>query len=251
MGTMNLRPVFRYRFRETLKSTGVVLAIMVVIMAGLTGLISYSGSDGQVSGSISLLSFALTISLFIMGISMIREDLRLMLQNGIGRRTIFAAELLAALSVSLLLAVAGELLLTFWQAITASQPGLVVTDLYQLLYTSGTADNPSFRQHAESIALFFILFTWAHLAGIFISLLFYSLNKMWTLIVAIGTPLLLFLALRTAHPVKPFLEAVFGAVSEFALNSPWALFLCFFSITLLIVILTWPLIRQAPIKPAK
>lgn len=255
MNTMNLRPAYKYRFCDMVKGIGFFYAIMVVVMTSVICLVSFEVSNGSnVSGSFAAFVFAATIALFVMGITTIREDMRLMLQNGIGRRTIFVTELLVVLSVSLLLAVAGELLIAIGQAVTASRSDFFITDLYQILYTDGINFNLALGEHFESIALAFGIYMCANLAGMFISLLFYRLNKMWTLIVAIGVPLLLIIGLPmllTRGSAGRFLESVFGMMLEFALSSPWALLLCFLLAAVLIGIVNWLMMRRAPVKPVK
>lgn len=255
MKTMNIRPAFQYRFQDTLKSIGVFFAIMVVLFLIVISLVSYSVSiGGKVSGNFSPFVFAATITLFVMGITTIRDDLRLMLQNGIGRRTIFVTELFVALSVSMILAFAGVLLIAIGQTLIATRSEFIITDLYQQLYTDGSNNTLSFGKHLENIALSFSIYTCVNIAGIFISLLFYRLNKMWTLIVAIGAPLLLFIGLPlllTRSRLGYILESVFVRILEFALSSPWAMFLCFLLAAIFIGILNWLMLKRAPVKPVK
>jgi hypothetical protein len=138
MNTMNIRPAFQYRFLDTLKGVGIFYAIMAVLMAGISCLVFYAVSKGgKVSVSFFAFEFAAAITLFVMGITTIREDMRLMLQIGIGRRTIFVTELLVALSVSLLLAIAGELLIAVGQVVITSRSEFFITEtpfLYNTLF---------------------------------------------------------------------------------------------------------------------
>lgn len=248
MNTLNIRPTFYYKFSDTIKGVGVFYAVMIMVMFGLMSLVSYTASNGsKASGSFSAYVFAATLTLFIIGISTIREDMRLMLQNGIGRRTIFVTELLVALSVSLLLALAGELLIAFGQAVTANRSNFFITDLYQILYAKGSSVNMSLGEHFESIALAFGIYTCANLTGMFISLLFYRLNKIMTLAVAIGVPLLFIFGLPmmlARGPVRRFL----GMVFEFALSSPWAMLLCFLLVSIFTGIFIWLFMKRAPLK---
>ena len=255
MNTMNLRPAYKYRFCDMVKGIGVFYAIMVVVMTSVMGMVSYTASNGsEVTGSFSAFVFAASITLFIIGITTIREDLRLMLQNGIGRRTVFVSELLVVLSVSLLLCVAGELLITIGQAVSANRSNVVITDIYQMLYTNGSNYHMSLTQHVESIALAFGIYMFANLAGMFISLLFYRLNKMWMLITAIGVPIFIFIGLPVIlTQTRPglLLESVFNMIVAFALKSPWALLICFLLTAVLIGIVNWLMMRRAPVKPVK
>jgi hypothetical protein len=251
MNTMNIRPAFQYRLSNTVKGLGLVAfyAIMVVVIAGAIFSISHKASNGSiVLSTFSVFDLAAPFTLFVMGISTIREDIRLMVQNGIGRRTVFVTELLVALSVSLLLAVAGELLISIGQALAATWPEFSITDLYQILYANGV--NLSFGIDFERIALAFSICTFANLAGMFISLLYYRLNKAWTLAVSIGVPLLLIFGLPmmlTRSGIGHLLEHLLHMVLDFILSGPWALSLCFLLATVLTCILNWLMMRRAPV----
>lgn len=255
MNTMNIRPAFRYRFCDMLKGVGVFYAIMIIVILGIISLVSYEISNGSnASGSFSAFVLAATIMMFVTGITTIREDMRFMLQNGIGRRTILVTELLVTLSVSFLLAIAGELLIAIGQAVTANQSQFYITEIYQILFADGINYTLSWGQHLESIALAFSIYTCANLVGMFISLLFYRLNKMWTLIVAIGVPLLLIIGLPmalTKTSAGRWLQSIFGLIFEFALSSPWALLFCFLLAAVLTGMVNWLMMRRAPVIAAK
>jgi uncharacterized membrane protein (DUF485 family) len=90
---MNLYPAFRYRFGNAVRGAGIFTGIMVAIVILVIGGICYASWNGaRVSGNFSAFGLSAAIAVFVTGICTIREDLRLMLQNGVGRRTVFAAE---------------------------------------------------------------------------------------------------------------------------------------------------------------
>jgi len=255
MNTMNIRPAFIYKFRETIKIIVIFLGIMAAILTGVIYLVSLNlGNDNAVSGSLSAFMTVTANMLFVVGIATIREDIRLMMQNGIGRRTVFTVELLLILSASLILAVAGDVFIAIGHTVTADWQGFFITDLYQLLYANEGNYKMSFVQHFESIAFAFSIYVCATLAGILISLIFYRLNKIGTIVLAIGAPLFFFVVLpitlnRTGvgYYLKPLLVAIF----EFIHSSPWAFMLCSLLTSIIIGIFSWLLMRRAPVKPAK
>ena len=255
MNTINFRPAFKYKFRDTIKGIAVFYGIMVAISIGFIYLASLNlGNDNEVTGQLSAFVTTAAIMLFVLGIVAIREDIRLMIQNGIGRRTIFITELLLTLSVSFILAIAGELLITVGQVVIANWQGFFITDLYQMLYTNGVNYRMSLAAHFESIVFAFSIYVCASLAGILISLVFYRLNKIGTIIMAIGAPLFLFVVLPITlnrSGVWYFLKLVLSTILEFILSSPWAFVFCFLLTTIFIGILSWLLMRRAPVKPAK
>lgn len=255
MTNMNIRPAFRYRLNEAVKGAAIFFGVMILVTAGIAGLIFYTTDrGGTISGSFSGFGISAAIAMLITGICTIREDLRLMLQNGVGRRTVFAAEVLVILIVSLLLAVAGELLIVVGQAATSGWQNFYITDLFQIAFFSGTGENLSLAAHLECILCFLGLYTSFNLAGIFCSLLFYRLNKMWTIIVAVGTPLFFFVGLPVllAQKLIPdFLISAVGWIFRFAFSTTWAMLLTLAVTAALIAAVNWLLLRRAPVKPVK
>jgi len=255
MNTMNVRPAFTYKFREIIKGIAVFYGIMVAILTGVIYLAYINLSNNNTTTSnFSAFMVAAANTLFVIGIVTIREDIRLMMQNGIGRRTIFITELLLTLSISLILAVAGELLIAIGQAITANWQGIFITDIYQLIYTYESNYKMSFLQHLESIAFAFSIYVCATLAGMLISLIFYRLSKIGTIIVAVGSPLFLFIILPITlkrSGAGYLLRSVLMAVFQFIHSSPWAFIFCSLLATIFISIFSWLLMRRAPVKPAK
>ena len=85
-----------YRFRDSLRGTcifgGVLLAISLLSKV-LEAFRFEVFVNGVSAGGLSFM-FASRIFVFVVGICAVREDLRLFLQNGVGRRTLFAVEFL-------------------------------------------------------------------------------------------------------------------------------------------------------------
>lgn len=250
MKNLNLAPVLKYRFQDTLKAMSIFVGIMILILFATYILIAVAVNNGSnSSGSFSAFGIAATITLFVTGIATVRDDFRLMIQNGISRRTVFTAELLVTMIISLLLAIAGEIIITIGQLIISKQPYFFISDIYQLLFTDfELATKMSMTDHIKSIILLFFLFTCTNIIGMFISMLFYRLNKVWTLIVAIGTPIFIFVILPIVLSWKNINILPFF---NFITKTPWHLCSFFIITAAAFAAIIWLISKRAPIKPIK
>lgn len=257
MRTMNIRPAFRYRFQSSMRSAVGFFGIMVLITAALAAsfirtTVSFGGE--AVSGSVSAYGFASCITVFVLGICSVREDLRLAIQHGVSRRTVFVSELLSTLAVCLFLAAAGELLLATAQAVTAGYENLHITDMYYGIYADWQLQEYSIGQHIEAMFFNLSLLLFANIAGMLLSLMFYRLNKAWTVIVAVGAPVIFFIGLpilmNAAGPAPKMSRLLTGFV-DWVLSSPWVWIFVFILAAVVIAIINWLLIRRAPVIAAK
>jgi hypothetical protein len=205
---MNMMPSFRYRFADFLRGSAVFLAIYILVTAGIA--VSCLAFDNGTVG-FSGYEISTCITVFVFGIVNAREDLRLGIQNGVSRRSVFYGTLLAAILVTLLLAAFGEVLTTAVQALTAGNTCMAVSGLYQILFAADTDwVSAPFGLHLASAAFIFPLLIGANLIGRFISLMFFRLNKLWTVIVAVGAPIFLFWILPLSSPVSASTSAPFS-----------------------------------------
>ena len=254
MKPLNLRPAFRYRFLNLLGNAGIFYGVMVLVTAVVTigATISFNGQT--VNASLAAYGFAACITVFVFGIVTVREDLRLGIQHGISRRTTFVSGLLATLSVCFILAVAGELLLAVSQALAADYENLQLSDLYQALYADWQLPQLSFGQHLEAVFFNLAMMLCADMAGMFISLVFFRLNKVWTVIVAVGAPVFLFVVLPILIDITgltPELSRILAAFAYWVLSSPWKGIFCFTLAAAAIAFFNGLLMRRAPINGAK
>ena len=244
---MNFKPAFRYQFSSFLKGSAVIYLILIVVVAGfLIGTMSISTESAS---SISFTGFSITatIYLFVMGIVEIRNDLRLCLQYGVSRRTAFLSELTAVLAASAILAVAGELLTGLAQALAVNNTKLFVADLYQLIFVGADTASLTLSQHVLSALFNSSLMFAACVGGMFFSLTFWRLNKLWTIVVAISIPVLLNLIPNAISwlgiDLSPFVRWITSSVFCFVLF--------FMLLALLFGIINWLLLRRANIREAK
>ena len=252
----NIKTAFRYKFTSSLGSMLIFYLVMVVVMAGaVIGALRVSplnfsvGIGTSTEGHFSGYGMAAMIFLFVIGIVSIREDLRLFMQHGIGRRSLFITEILMIPTLSLMLAIGGELLVTIGRALTIPRSTIIISDLYQQIFMADSQKaGMDMMAHLESVLLFFALFVFTYASGMFISLIFYRLNKMWTIVVAIGVPLFLIFGLPALiitfklDLIKPI---------EVLLSSFWLYFAFIMAFSVLINLFNWLMLRRAPVKAAK
>lgn len=243
---MNLKPAFRYQFGNCLKAVAIVYIVLIVIVAAfLIGALKISVGS---SAAFSFTGYCMTatIFMFVIGVTYIRSDLRLCLQFGVSRRSTFVSELLAVLSTSVVLAVAGEILIGATQMITANNTKIFISDIYQLVYLEDKM-TLTIGQHVLSMLFNSSLMFFSCLLGMFFSLMFWRLNKLWTVVAAISIPLLI-----NGIPALLYRAgADFTPLINWLLSSPFCFVLFFLILSAVIGIINWVLLRNANIKAAK
>lgn len=244
---MKLKPAFRYQFSSLFKGMAVIyLSLVLIISMFIIGTL-YMSNDTTFSSNFNGYGITATIFLFVIGIINIRSDLRLGLQYGVSRRTVFVSEILTVLAASVILAAAGELLGGIVQALSADNHKFVMTDLYQDIYLESGKMTITFGQHVLSAMVNASLMLSSCLLGMFFSLLFWRLSKVWTIIVAISMPILIncipYILIKMGVDLTPFINWI--------VSSPLCLVLFCLLLTTLFVIIDWLLLRRINIREAK
>jgi len=237
---MNFKPAFRYQFRSLLrggaKSIIIILGVLLILLLFMNMSASNSSVTGMFGGTVA-------IFLFVMGIVCIRGDLRLCLQFGVSRRTSFLSELTAVLAVSALLSVVGEVITGIVQLATANVPNFTVSDLCQLDFFRDTRVL-GFGGHMISALFNSALFFSSFICGVFFSLLFWRLNKFWTIVAAISIPFILNGFPILLHSLSIDLSPFMGWLN----SSPFNFVLLWLLTAALVGLVDWLLLRRANIK---
>lgn len=242
---MNIRTTFHYKFSSLLKSAFTFFGILTFILLAMTIWIGFlQRSNAGTSSFFSGYTLGASIMMLVAGICSIREDLRMFIQNGFGRKTTYITEALVAVAISAVIALGGEVFLVLGGAVASSFPDLYISDLYPLLYAGGSG-SLTLTQHMASIALTMTLLTMMFLVGVFFSLLFYILSKKWTIAVGIALPLSVFGVLPGV--VLRFSQQAL-ALANFAGQSSWNLCLIFLIIAVAAAGMDWLLARRIHIR---
>jgi len=241
----NLKPAFRYQFNSFIRGSGIIYLILIAIVA--ISMVGNIYTNGNFFVSFTGYSITIAIFMFVMGIVNIRNDLRLCLQYGVSRRTSFVSEILTVMSAAVILAAAVEVLTVVTQLLTVNNSNLFVADIYQLIYVGTDIPSLSLSQHALSALFNTSLMFAASLGGMFFSLMFWRLSKVWTIIVAVSIPVLInvvpMLLYRIGVDLTPFIR--------WLTSSPFCFVVFFLLFAALLGIIDWLLLRRANIKEAK
>jgi len=147
MNTMNLKPAIRYQleyigkfFMFAFVIVAAVMALLYIILEARI-ILSIDHADGF-NISTNLVSM-ITIMLFVIGIVGIREDLKMYLQFGAGRRTVFVSTLISTLITGVVLGLICELRFMIGFMMTAAgfflawQLGALISLIYYRLNLIG------------------------------------------------------------------------------------------------------------------
>ena len=246
-----LNRAVRYGIENYLRAVGVLLLVLLLIPLALWIMMTAMGGNGS-----NFNGYSLSVGIFglVLGMAGIRENLRMLNQNGVSRRTAFLAELISQAAVAVLVALGTTALLAVYQAIPGMMGRVYVSDIYQLVYEGEATGAAGYlRTVVFSAAMCFAL------AGVgqFCSVLYWRLSKFWTVTVSIAIPLALIFApaaLLTAVGDSAVGEAVvrtLAAFGRFFVGSVWNAALVFLVLAAVFFALRWLLVRRAVIRGVK
>lgn len=242
---MNLRAAVHYKSKDMLKSAGTYFIVLLTILLAVIAIARINVSNGGSSYvTFSGYTIGAWVMMLVMGICAIREDLRFFIQNGVGRRTAFLTQWIAALELAALLAIGGQLFQLLANAIAQSTPNVRIGELYSMLYAQG-AMSLSLWQHVESFILYLGFLLMAYMGGMFFSLLFYVLNKTMQIVVAVSISFLLFGGIPF---LWPYFSGPLTAVYRFCVVNSWNLLLVFLIVTAIIGAVNGLITRRIPIR---
>lgn len=243
---MNLRPSLRFQLWDMAKCClGFVatIAVLVAVVPAAALLINGRPVEVNVSGYGGMAA----ICLFVVGIVAPRGYLRLDSQMGVSRATSFTALLITVLTVSLALSLLGELMTAAAQALYRRLPGYTFFDLYQMLYLEG--GRMSLGDRLLSVCLNTALDICCYTGGMFFTLLFWRLSKLWSIVAAVALVLLLNLGISSvALPRVAWVSDMLRAFADAASASPLPLIVLFIVLSAILALVEWLLLRRAYIR---
>lgn len=247
---------FRYEMRNYFRAVAVLWLVMALLPAAMLALAYFLAGETAMESSFNGYSMAVGMFGLILGMVGLRENQRVLNQNGVSRRSAFLADVAALAVAALLVAVGVSVIMGAYQAALGSAGRLLITDLYQLIYepsSAGTDLGALVRG-----AVFSAVAGWMLAAlGQFCSALYWRLNKFWTILVSVTVPLVLIFG---SAPLLTWLDttsaghaavealAVFG---RFLAASPWNMAAVLLAMGAVFFAVTWLLLRRAMIRPAK
>lgn len=202
---MKIKRTLQYYLRECLRPTGIYYLVMVALM--LIIFIFGKALGLEESLSISGMETSSWIFLFVLGLNLFKPQFRLLVQNGISRRTQLFSFILCALIISLGVAVIDSIYPLLFGA------ALDYSSLFRVTYDEGAAI--TFQSVLWSTLLNFAAMS----VGFFITTLFYRMNKAVKILVCVGVPVLLFVVMPVLEVFIPGFR-LFTSMMKFFL---WAL----------------------------
>lgn len=246
MNKTTIKSALRFRMKSNLQAVGVLVGVVaLVVLSIILGVTTFRFEGFSENVTLSMFGFAAIIFSFVMGITTVREDLRLFIQHGIGRKTTFIVNLLATAITSLVLAVACCI---FIQLPAVFNTSVTLTDIYQQMFFRDTIGHAlPFADLMVCGLLCFVVCCCAQLSGIIVSLVYYRVNRFWTVVISIAVPLFFIVGV-------PFLTASAPGggptIPASLLLSPWFAIAVGAAIALVFACLVWPLMRKVAITPA-
>ena len=247
---------FRYEMRNYFRAVAVLWLVMALLPAAMLALAYFLAGETAMESSFNGYSMAVGMFGLILGMVGLRENQRVLNQNGVSRRSAFLADVAALAVAALLVAVGVSVIMGAYQAALGSAGRLLITDLYQLIYEpSSNGVNPGALVRG---AVFSAVAGWMLAAlGQFCSALYWRLNKFWTILVSVTVPLVLIFGsaplltwLDTTSAGQAAVEAL-AAFCRFLAASPWNMAAVLLAMGAVFFTVTWLLLRRAMIRPAK
>lgn len=235
-----MKTLFRYRLLDNLKA----LAIVAGALAAICAFFSITFGETEVNGANSLTG---AIWALVIGIVTTRIDLRLGNQMGTSRRSAFLANLLGNLAVFAIASVGLTVLTALLQIMSDGSQRFVVTDLYQILYSTSGNYVMTPGEYGMMALLSFVLFAAMGSFGMLCTTAFWRVNKVgaWILGLSLG------LGLSVGFPnlmyrLSPYLIRPLRILT----TNVWAMILFLLVWAVVFLLGTWLLARRAVIKPA-
>lgn len=244
---------FRYEVRNYFRAVAILWLVMALIPAAMLAITYFLAGETAMEGSFNGYSIAVGMFGLVLGMVGLRENQRVLNQNGVSRRSAFLADVAAQ---DCLIGAHNHRDTRCHQHRRHRQGRLLITDLYQVIY-----EGPSAGAGIGGLvrgAIFSAAVGWMLAAlGQFCSALYWRLNKFWTILISVTVPLVLIFGsvpliswLGTTSAGRAAVEAL-AAFGQFLAASPWNAAAVLLAMGAAFFALSWLLLRRAMIRPAK
>ena len=247
---------FQYEMKNYFRAVAVLWLVMALLPAAMLALAYFLAGETAMESSFNGYSIAVGMFGLILGMVGLRENQRVLNQNGVSRRSAFLADVAALAVAAVLVAVGVSVIMGAYQAVLGGQGRLLITDLYQVIY-EGAAAGTGIGGLARG-AIFSAVVGWMLAAlGQLCSALYWRLNKFWTILISVAVPLVLIFGsmpliswLDTTSAGRAAAEAL-AAFGRFLAASPWNAATVFLVMGAAFFALSWMLVRRTMIRAAK
>lgn len=241
---MKLRASLRYQLYSYLMPMAIFYGVIIVLnLLSVVQSVTLNNMRISISGTdVSTLIFIL-----VLGLNSVRESYRMMAVNGRTRKTAFASIALGTLVVAMFMALIDMLLRPVFKPFFDNY-----TTVFDLLYGSTRSFGGVLVEYGWRV----MLYAGAAMTGVWISALYYRMNKAGKIGVSVGVPVLLFFVwpvVEENFTKGKLFEAVFSAI-KFAFGfsgahpSPESYLLWGAVLILVAAGIFWACIRRAPVR---
>ena len=247
---MRFLPSFKYRFRDCMFSMGVVILVMIVLTAlcylGIVtfGSITRTDNSGEVIMETTTMNFSMPVAIFmfVLSIVSIREDMRLGIQNGAGRGTVFLANTACMLVTALILNIAFFAVTAVWNQFDT---GVYIVDFFGAL----SNNKPFFESIGDLAISSTALSVFLSALGTFTSLMYWRLNRLgkWIVSIGMGAAVILFIDVIIRYKV---VADLLGRLMGWVFLTPWNLVLSFVILAAAFYVFSALLVRRNSITAA-
>lgn len=237
---MRLKTTSKYFFSD-MKYPVLIFYLSITF---LTVLFSASTDDGNSSFNGTEMMSA--IFLFIVGLNSFKKNYLFLLSNGVPRRTQFKSFFLAAITVTVGMAIIDRALGAIFNRL------INFNSLFDMIYQDKTQSTGNI---IISLLWSITLYMGAITLGYFITLAYYRMDKIQKICVSVGVPVFFtmvlpyitynFCSTATVNWVYNGINTMLGVTGSFGPISAVAVFL---ACTILLSVLSYLLIRRAPVK---
>ena len=251
---MNIKSALKYQLADGRVSIPVFYLVIFCLMALIP--ISASGMGPEDSMSIGGFEIATIIFLFVVGLNSFRETFRMMVQNGVSRKTMFVSFLLLTLVLSVGMSCINEVLLWIGKAFTAGKGNITFQSVFEQMYAPRYMGNPdSIQMIAEGLLFTILACAATMMLGYFITIMYYRLNKVGKIAVSVGVPAILIIGLPIFDAVVTggIIYRALGQLTLFAMGilsgyNPYYAMVSALIAFAVLASLSWMLARRAVVK---
>lgn len=183
---MTLLKGFKYQFVTTKKSLFIFYFVIFCLYVVIVGGNFIFHLDGNMSG----MEASSMIFLFVIGLNSFKPSLFMFLQNGLTRKNLFFSNIIFTISISALMALIDTVIGKIANVL------IPYYSLYQQIYENVyPTDITVFEVLLPSFLWYVFLYIMAASLGLFITTLYYRMNKLLKTLVSVGVPAIYFVIL--------------------------------------------------------
>ena len=248
----NILASYKYQLSDTKRSIiiyyCVILALLILMSVSMVTVTS--SSNVTLSG----MDFATVVFLFVIGLVSFKEPFKMLIQNGVSRKSMFISKILTALTITLIMSVADKIIMIVCRTFASHMDGTIYNSMFEQVYNAFLHGKPGILIHADIFIYNFVLYLMMFALGTLITLVFYRMNKAGKIALGVGIPVFfsfifpiidtLLLHNKLSHAISHFINFALGIYN----CNPYAAMITFTISSILFFALSWLLIRRAVIK---